>query len=111
MERIISKKDADFVFSLRKQNWETEVRKFFAPSCTLRSSQLDTGMAVGDFDPSTGFGISIQPLYRGSDDPPEVVIVGSYFPLVAMPPMNEQLQKDMEATAQQDLGAQPIVFI
>jgi hypothetical protein len=106
VEHIISKKDADFVFSLRKHDWETEVKKFFAPGWTIRSFQLDTGMQVAGYDPSTGFGISIQPLYRSSsDDPPEVVIVGSYFPPGAMPPMNEQAQKGMETTAQQDLGA------
>ena len=59
-------------------------------------------MVVGGFDPSTGFGISIH--RSDSDDPPQVVIVGSSFPLGAMPPMTEQAQKDMEASAQQDLG-------
>jgi len=59
-------------------------------------------MVVGGFDPSTGFGISIH--RSDSDDPPQVVIVGSSFPLGAMPPMTEQAQKDVEASAQQDLG-------
>ena len=46
----------------------------------------------------------IKESYADSDDPPQVVIVGSSFPLDAMPPMTEQAQKDVEASAQQDLG-------
>jgi hypothetical protein len=33
-----------------------------------------------------------------------VVIVGNYFPLGSLPPMTDELKKDMEVAAQKDLG-------
>jgi hypothetical protein len=32
------------------------------------------------------------------------VIVGNYFPLGILPPVTEELKKEMEAAAQKDLG-------
>jgi len=104
-EKIISKKDADYVFSLTKPQWETVSRQFFAPGWTTKSAKFDSGSLIIGFDPSTGKGLSIQPLYQNDRDPPAMVILGNYFPLDALPPMTDELKKDMEASAQKDLGS------
>ena len=33
-----------------------------------------------------------------------MVVVGNYFPLGLLPPMTDQLKKDMETATQKDLG-------
>jgi hypothetical protein len=104
-EQIISRKDADFVFGLRKDEWEKEVEQFFAAGWVMRSFEFDTGKQVSAFDPPTGIGLSIQPLYRSNHDLPDMVIVGNYFPVGVLPPMTDEAQKAMEAAAQKDLGA------
>jgi len=103
-ETIISKKDADYVFSLTRPKWEEQSKKFFAPGWIARSAKHETGTQIIGFDPSTGIGLSIQPLYQNDQNPPDLVIVGNYFPIGALPPMTDELKKDMEAAAQKDLG-------
>jgi len=103
-ETIISKKDADHVFSLTRPEWEKQSKKFFAPGWTVRSAKHETGSQIVGFDPSTGFGLSIQPAYKNDHNPPDLVIVGNYFPIGTLPPMTDELKKDMEVAAQKDLG-------
>jgi len=108
-ETIVSRKDADYVFSLTRANWEKDSKRFFAPGWIVRSTKHETGSGIMGFDPSTGIGLSIQPLYQSDRDPPTMVIIGNYFPIGALPPMTDQLKKEMEATAQTDLGPTYIV--
>lgn len=103
-ETIISKKDADYVFSLTKLQWERDSKKFFAPGWIVKSAQYDTGTGVMGLDPSTGFGLSIQPLYVDDKSMPAVVIVGNYFPIGTLPPITDELQRNMESDARKDLG-------
>ncbi len=103
-ENIISKKEVDYVFSLTKPQWETVSKQFFAPGWTTKSHKFDTGSMVFGLDTSTGFGLSIKPFYQNDRDPPDGVMVGNYYPLGALPPMTDELKKDMEAATQKDLG-------
>ncbi|HMG34354.1 MAG TPA: hypothetical protein VKM94_10485 [Blastocatellia bacterium] len=103
-ETIISQKDADYVFSLTRPEWEKQSKKFFAPGWTVRSAKHETGSQIMGFDPSTGIGLSIQPLYQNDRNPPHMVIVGNYFPIGVLPPITDELKKDMEVAAQKDLG-------
>ena len=105
-ETILSKKDADFVFSRTKAEWERDSKRFFAPEWDIKALKDDTGTATGimAIDPSRAIGVTIQPLYRNDYDPPDVVIVGNYFPVGVLRPMTDEMKKDMEAAAQKDLG-------
>lgn len=103
-ETIISKKDADHVFSLTRPEWEKQSKRFFVPGWTVKSAKHETGSQIIGFDPSTGIGLSIQPLYQNDYNPPDLVIVGNYFPIGALPPMTDELKKDMEVAAQKDLS-------
>jgi hypothetical protein len=103
-ETIISKTDADHVFGLTRPEWERESKTFIAPGWTVRSAKHETGSQIIGLDPSTGIGLSIQPLYKDDHNPPDLVIVGNYFPIGTLPPMTETLKKDMEVAAQKDLS-------
>jgi hypothetical protein len=73
-ETIISKKDADYVFSLTRPEWEKHSKKFFAPGWIVRSTKHETGIAVMGFDQSTGVGLSVQPFFQNDHNPPDMVI-------------------------------------
>ena len=103
-EAIISKKDADYVFSLNRPEWEKHSQKFFAPGWVVKSTKHETGIAVMGFDQSTGVGLSVQPFFQNDHNPPDLVIVGNYFPIGTLPPMTDELKKDMQVAAQKDLG-------
>ncbi len=104
-ETIISKKDADYVFSLTKPEWEKHSKEFFTSGWIVRSTKHETGIAVMGFDQSSGVGLSVQPFFQNDHNPPDVVIIGNYFPIGTLPPMTDELKKDMEVAAQRDLGS------
>jgi len=64
----------------------------------------DTGTSIAAFDPNTGMGLSIQPLYDNEDKPPTVLIVGSYYPLGFLPAFTDDFKKGVEKEAAADLG-------
>jgi hypothetical protein len=103
-ETIISKKDADFVFNRAKPQWEQDSQRFFAPGQSIRTTKHETGTSIMAMDPSTGITVTVQPFYRNDKEPPDIVIIGNYFPIGVLPPMTDELKKDMEAAAQKDLG-------
>ena len=101
---LISRHDADMIFSLTKPQWENKADQFIAPGWTVRTGKLDKGTLVSMFQAATGMTVSIQPLFRGDDQPPAAVVVGNYYPIGILPPMTDERKKDMEATAQRDLA-------
>jgi hypothetical protein len=78
---------------------------FIAPDWHILFGRHESGLQVMGFDPSTGFGFSLQPLYSNDTDLPIMVIIGNYFPSRQFPPPTEELKRDMEAAAQKSLGA------
>jgi hypothetical protein len=103
-ETLVSKKDADFVFSLIKSEWEKKIESFFAPGWDFRVTKFETGSMAFGFNPVSGVGLSIKPFYQNDSDPPDNVTVSNYFPVGALPPRTDEMKKDMEAAAQKDLG-------
>ena len=105
-ETIISKQDADRIFSMTKPEWETYAQKIRYPSdWEIRLSRHITGAGVMAFNPKTGYGLSVQPLYRDDKSPPEMLVVGSYYPAGVFPKFTETLKKGIEEEAKKDLGS------
>jgi hypothetical protein len=77
----------------------------------VRLSPVDTGTGVMAFDPKTGMGLAIQPLFRDRQSPPDMLIVGSYYPAGTFPDFSDRLKRDMEAAARSDLGPAYLVSI
>jgi len=104
-ETIISKKEADHIFSLTKPEWEAYAQKIvYPPDWKVVLSPYDTGTAVMAFDRAGGYGLSIQPLYEDNHSPPAMLIVGSYYRAGTFPPFTEKLKKEFEEAAKKDLG-------
>jgi hypothetical protein len=70
----------------------------------VRLTHHDTGTVVMAFDPNTGMGLSIQPLYASHEKPPTALIVGSYYPPGFLPAFNDDFKSSLEKEAAADLG-------
>ena len=104
-EKIINKKDADYIFSLNRTGWEAYAQKMIHPEgWKVRFGRHDTGTSVMAFDPNTSMGLSIQPLYENDDLPPTIIIVGSYYPLGSLPAFTDDFKRSLEKEAGKDLG-------
>jgi hypothetical protein len=105
-EKLLTKKQADEVFSFTKSQWEARAagRSFVPIDWHMRFSRHDTGLQIIGYEPLTGFGFSVQPLYANDTGPPIMVIIRNYFLPGKLPQMTEQLQKDLESAAQRSLG-------
>ena len=68
------------------------------------STAHETGSQVAAYDPSTGVGHSIQPIFENENVAPTMVIVGNYFPVAILPAITGELLRDMETATQNDLG-------
>lgn len=101
---LLDKKDADYVFSLTRPEWEAAAKKFFRSGWNFRVIKLESGSGVLGTDPATGIGLAIQPFYTNDHDPPDGVVVGNYFPIGHLPPMTPDMKSQMETQAQKDLG-------
>jgi len=104
-EKIISKEDADYIFSLNRAGWEAYARRMVHPDgWKVRLALHDTGTSVMAFDGNTNLGLSVQPLFGGDEGPPMELIVGSWYPLGFLPPFIDDFRKSLEKEAAKDLG-------
>lgn len=103
-ETIISKADVDRIFSMRKTEWDAYAPRIADPTWKIRLQPTSTGIGVMAFDPSTGMGLSIQPLYPDDKSPPMMLVVGSFYPLGKLPAHLAVAKRDIEQVAQRDLG-------
>ena len=79
-ETIISKKDADHMFSMKKSEWEEFKFKYVFPDgWEARFVELDTGSSIMAFDKKNNIGLSVQPFYEDTNSLPDIVKVGSYY--------------------------------
>lgn len=104
-ERIVTKQDADRIFQLNRTEWNGQAKQMFHPEgWKLRLNPLETGTTVMAFEPKTGMGLSVQPLFPGPQGPPNMLIVGSYYPAGTFREFTDELKRRMEADARADLG-------
>lgn len=104
-ERIVNKQDTDRIFAINKAQWNAYAKQIGHPKdWEIRLNRLDTGTAVMAYDPKTGFGLCVQPLYRNDTDPPDMLIVASYYPAGTFRDFPEGLKREIEREARTDLG-------
>lgn len=102
-ERIISKQEVDQLFALTKSQWNERAIRIGEHGRILVAQP--SGNTLGSFDPKTGMGLSVQPLFSDEARLPDVLIVGSYYPAGTLPPGPvEELKKKFESQMRADLG-------
>ena len=65
---------------------------------------LGTGTGVMLYDPKSGKGLGIQPMYKDSTNPPDILILSSFFPPGTLPDFTEKYKRGLESEAMKDLG-------
>jgi hypothetical protein len=104
-DEILSKEDAEHIFSLTRNEWEFYAKNMVHPyGWQVQLGPHDTGTSVMAFDPNTGMGLSIQPLYYDNTAPPDSLVVGSYYPSGSLQTFSEELRQELEKEASRDLG-------
>jgi len=105
-EKIISKSDADYIFSLDRAGWESYAERMVHPGgWKMQLARHETGTVVAAFDPATGMGLSTQPLYSDATKPPQMLVVGSYYPVGTLKTFTVKRKAELENAAQADVGS------
>jgi hypothetical protein len=104
-ERIVSKQDADRIFRLSRSQWEAEARRMVESQVwKVWPGPAHQGTGVMATDPKTGVGLAVRPSFTDPKGPPEMLVVGSYYPVGTFRRFSDQTRREMEAAAGSDLG-------
>jgi len=106
-EKIINKDDVESVFSLTKLEWNAQAEQMDLPKGWRRQIKpMETGNGLIAFDNSTGYGLSVQPIFDNNIDRAVMLTVGSYYPLGSLPKAEKRFDvlRRVEKAAQSDLG-------
>ena len=110
-EEIISKADADHIFSLDRAGWEKYVVQIQYPDgWETRLRPSDLGTVVMALATSTGYILSISPMFDDQTSPPGMLMVGSYYPTGQGDAIDDAYVSSVEAGARRDLGDKYTVF-
>jgi len=103
-ETIISKSDADYIFTLKMPQWEEYIKQAINPrGWKVKIHSLDTGSAMEAFDPKTGMGLAVQPLFRNNHSLPEMIIVEGWYPKGTIT-ITDEPKRGIEIESKKDLG-------
>ena len=104
-ETLVSKAEADQIFSLNLQGWESFVQQMPVPEgWEARRLPHDTGTSWMGIDSAGGFSLLVQPLFDDQSSPPLMLVIGNYYPVGYLNDFNDQVRGDMEKATQNDLG-------
>jgi hypothetical protein len=109
---ILSKVDADRIFSLTRSDWESYAKSLVYPEgWKVRLDPSDNGSGVLGHHLTTGIELTIRPYYDNAIDPPEVLFVVSRYPLGRAPKFTAELKGDLEYEAKRNLGPEYSVSV
>ncbi|MDP6426378.1 MAG: hypothetical protein QF443_05280, partial [Dehalococcoidia bacterium] len=105
-ETIISKNDADSIFSLTMDEWNANSTKMFNPlGWTTKVIPLETGNGIASFDEKTQMSLMVQPLFPNRTNPPMMLLVHTFYPAGVLPEFTDEIKKSIEEAAEKDLGS------
>jgi len=109
---ILSKVDADRIFSLIRSDWESYAEGLVYPEgWKVRLDPSDNGSGVIGHHPTAGIELTIRPYYDNAIDPPEVLFIVSHYPLGKAPKFTAELKSDLEYEAKRNLGPEYSVSV
>ena len=104
---ILNKEDADRIFSMARQEWESYAKKLVFPEgWKVRTEPSESGSAFLGRHPTTGIELLMRPYFDNVIDPPEVLFVVTRYPLGKAPKFTPMLKSDLESEAKRILGPQ-----
>ena len=105
LEMLLNKADVDRVFSFNKAQWTQAAPQMIATGWNVRVYEHESGVQIIGYDPSTGVGLSIMPMFRDETSLPDMVVVENYLPIGTLPPTTDATRQEMELIAQKEIGA------
>jgi hypothetical protein len=102
-DQFITKKFADYLFDLKKSQWENGARKVFPPNGRLKHVPQITGGVIYAF-PSGGPMIEFGPFFWDANFPTTFIMVTFYYPSGTRPPIDEESKKEIDVSMQRSLG-------
>ncbi|MBI1994607.1 MAG: hypothetical protein HYU47_04890 [Deltaproteobacteria bacterium] len=103
-ETVISREEADRLFSLIRPEWEKAARGSYYPGWAIQLSPRDTGMSLKAYDPSQKFSVSVQPFYDDDMSPPKSLIVGASYPVDFWTGGTDQMLSNIRSANRRSLG-------
>ena len=104
-EKIISRQQADAIFSMTRSQWEDHAKQLAHPlGWPMRLMPIETGTGFVAVDPKTEVRVTLQPLYKTPTDPPDMIVVGTWYP-AGQTPITPDFVARVQRAAQEDLGA------
>lgn len=103
-ENVISKQEADNIFTMLREKWEETAPLYAYPNWKMKVKKIATGSMVAAFDNSKGYGLSIQPVYLAAKSLPVSLIVGSFYPKGTLSNDFSKVLNEIEADSERDLG-------
>jgi len=104
LETVISREEADRLFSLMRPEWEKVARGSYYPGWAIQLSPRDTGMSLKAYDPSRKFSVSVQPFYDDDMSPPKSLIVGASYPVDFWAGGTDQMLSNIRSANRRSLG-------
>lgn len=111
-ESILSRAEADHIFTLDRAGWEVYAERIGVPAgWRVDLKPLDTGTKLVAADRMKGIVLSMQPFYDNDQDPPGMLIVGSNYPRGTYPELSDERKQDLETEVSMELGSAYSVLI
>ena len=105
-QSIVSREEADHIFTLDRVGWEKYVLQLAAPrGWKIEVKKLASGSRLLAQDRLRGIVISMQPFYDSDDEPPDMLVVGSHYPRGTYPEFDDERKRDLETEVAADLGS------
>lgn len=102
--RIISREDADLIFSLTRSQWEAYAQRMILPwGWETRRSSVSTGSMIMGVNVQNGMALSIQPFFTDDQSTPDMLVVGSWH-VTGTWSFTESLKQSIDQAVRHDLG-------
>ena len=105
LKTIVSKANADHIFSMTRSRWESYVKALARPEgWTFRFDPSDEGTSLFAHDTVAGIALTIKPYYDNAIDPPEVLFITRHYAVGKGPKFSADVRRDLEEKTKKDLG-------
>jgi hypothetical protein len=103
-ENMISKDDADFIFSLTRSEWEAYARRVVHPwGWETRVTAMSTGSVMMSIHVQNGMALSVRPIFSDDHSTPDMLIVGGWH-VTGTSSFTESLKQSINQAVRHDLG-------
>jgi hypothetical protein len=103
-ENMISKEDADLIFSLTRSQWEAYALRVLHPwGWETRLAPVSTGSVIISVNVQNGMALSIQPIFTDDQSTPDMLVVGSWH-VTGTSSFTESLKQSIDQAVRHDLG-------